>query len=60
MVIKWRIDQSYIDEDGYVVTNTIHEYRELEAAMHDYEALIASEGYGWYKLIEVTEKVITF
>jgi hypothetical protein len=60
MITKWRIDHSYIDEDGYVVTNTIHEYRGLEAAMHDYEAFIASEGYGWYKLIEVTEKVITF
>lgn len=59
MVTKWRIDHSFIDEDDHVVTVAMHEYRGLDAAIHDYEAYIALEGYGWYTLIEITEKVIT-
>jgi len=61
MLRKWRIDHSFIDDDGHVQTVTMHEYRGLEAAMHDYEVYITLEGhYDWYTIIEITEKVITF
>lgn len=56
---KWRIDYHFIDDDGRVVTNQRYEYTDLDKAIEDYLTYMRVGGYGWYDLVEITEKVIS-
>ena len=58
-MIKWRIDYHFIDDDGRVVTNQRYEYTDLDKAIEDYLTYVRVGGYGWYDLVEITEKVIS-
>lgn len=58
-MIKWRIDYHFIGDDGRVVTNQQHEYTDLDKAIEDYLTYMRLSGYGWYDLVEITEKVIS-
>lgn len=56
---KWRIDYHFIDNDGRVITNQFkYEYTDLDKAIEDYLTYVRVGGYGWYDLVEITEKVI--
>ena len=55
----YRLDRHFIDNEGYVQTKIIREYRSFDAAVHDYYGYtIMANKHEWFEIIEITERVI--
>ena len=57
---RWQIEHHFINDEGLCETYRFNKiYTNLDEAVKDYEDAIRLEGYGWYDLIEITERVIS-
>jgi hypothetical protein len=57
---RWQIESHWINDDGICETYRFAKvYTNLDEAIKDYEDSVRLAGYGWYDLVEITEKVIS-
>lgn len=57
---RWQIEHHFINDEGLCETYRFNKvYTNLDEAIKDYEDSVKLEGYGWYDLIEITERVIS-
>lgn len=58
---RWQIEEHWINDEGICETHRFNQiYTNLDTAIKDYEDYVRLEGSGWYDLIEITEKVISY
>lgn len=58
---RWQIEYHWINDEGIRETYRYnHVFTNLDAAIKAYEDYVRLEGGGWYDLIEITEKVISY
>ena len=57
---RWQIESHWINDEGICETYRYNQvYTNLDEAVKAYMDYVKLEGYGWYSLIEITEKVIS-
>ena len=57
---RWQIESHWINDEGICETYRYNQvYTNLDEAVKAYEDSVRLEGYGWYDLIEITERVIS-
>lgn len=57
---RWQIESHWINDDGICETYRFNQiYTNLDEAVKAYEDYVRLCTYGWYDLIEITEKVIS-
>ena len=57
---RWQIEHHFINDYGICESYRFNKvYTNLDEAVKDYEDAVRLEGYGWYNLIEITERVIS-
>jgi len=57
---RWQIEYHWINDDGICETRRFNQvYTNLDEAIKAYEDYVRLCTYGWYDLIEITEKVIS-
>ena len=58
---RWQIEHHFINDYGICESYRFKKvYTNLDEAVKDYEDAVRLEGYGWYDLIEITERVISY
>ena len=57
---RWQIEHNWINDEGICETYRFNQvYTNLDEAVKAYKDYVRIEGYGWFNLIEITEKVIS-
>ena len=57
---RWQIDHHWINDEGICETYRFNKvYTNLDEAIKAYKDYIRIEGYGWYNIIEITERIIS-
>lgn len=58
---RWQIEEHWINDDDVHETYRFNQiYTNLDDAIQAYEDYVRLSTYGWYDLIEITEKVISY
>ena len=55
----YKIDWNYIDDDGFVRTETTEEFETLESASRAYRQYIRLQHTGWYDLVRIDGNTLT-
>lgn len=57
---RWQIDYNWINDEGICETYRFNKvYTNLDEAVNAYMDCVKLEGYGWYSLTEITERVVS-
>ena len=57
---RWQIESHWINDEGICETYRYNQvYTNLDEAVKAYEDYVRLSTYGWYDLIEITERVIS-